>query len=163
MRALTRADVALQNSGGIRAGLPQGQVTRDMVFEVLPFENTIVTLVLTGAEVRRVLEEWLAAGRVTQVSGIRYRFDLERPAGARVTALLGPDGRPFDESRTYRVACNDFMAQGGDGAGTLAHGRDLVNSGISLREALEDRVREASAAGGTLDYREDGRVAAERP
>jgi 2',3'-cyclic-nucleotide 2'-phosphodiesterase/3'-nucleotidase len=156
MRALTGADIALQNAGGIRAGLPQGTVTRGMVFEVLPFENTLVTLELTGAEVRRSLEAALSDDRVTQVSGIRYRFDPRRDAGSRLTQLLGGDGRPLEDSRTYKVACNDFMAQG-----PLGRGHEARDSGIALRQALEDRVRQASAQGGALEYEPDGRIVSE--
>jgi len=156
MRALTGADLALQNAGGIRAGLPQGAVTRGMVFEVLPFENTLVTLELTGAEVRRSLEAGLADDRVTQVSGIRYRFDPRRDAGSRLTQLLGSDGRPLDDARTYKVACNDFMA-----LGPLGRGHQMKDTGIAIRQALEDRVRAASAQGGALDYQPDGRIVSE--
>jgi 2',3'-cyclic-nucleotide 2'-phosphodiesterase/3'-nucleotidase len=161
MRARTGADLALQNAGGIRGGLPKGTITLGMIFEVLPFDNTIVTVGLTGAEVRRALEESLARDRVTQVSGLRYRFDLHRTPGSRITALLGSDGRPLDESRTYRVACNDFMVQGGDGLATLRGGDGVRDSGIALRQALEDYVRESSAQGGALDWTSDGRIAAE--
>ena len=161
MRALTGADVALQNAGGIRGGLPQGTVTRGMIFEVLPFDNTIVTVQLAGADVRRALEASLARDRVIQVSGLRYRFDFRRAAGSRVTALLDLDGRPLDESRVYRVACNDFMVQGGDGLSALRAGGEVRDSGIEIRQALEDRVREASSGGGALDWKSDGRITPE--
>src|SRR5262245_40674517 len=59
MRRATQADVALQNNGGLRAELLQGPVTRGAIYQVIPFENTIVTMTLTGAEIRQVLEEGL--------------------------------------------------------------------------------------------------------
>jgi 2',3'-cyclic-nucleotide 2'-phosphodiesterase (5'-nucleotidase family) len=159
IRGAAEAEIGLQNNGGVRADLPEGEITRGAVYEILPFANTIVTLELTGAEVRRVLEEGLANERITRVSGIRYRFDPGAPAGARVTSLLGADGQPLQESRTYRVACDDFMVEGG--YGTLGHGRALHDTGKSSREALEDFIRRTCADGGALEFKEDGRVTRE--
>jgi 2',3'-cyclic-nucleotide 2'-phosphodiesterase (5'-nucleotidase family) len=161
MRESTGAEIALQNVGGLRAELPEGPITAGMVFEVIPFENRIVTLTLSGAEVRRALEEGLAHERVVQVSGIRYRFDLGAPVGSRVTALADSAGRPLDPERRFLVATNDFMAQGGDGHGTLSAGRDRRDTGLDLRAALERSLRRRCQGGAALDYRGDGRVTRE--
>lgn len=160
MRSTTGADVGLQNNGGLRAELPEGPVTRGAIYQVIPFENSIVTLSLKGSELRRVLEEALASERVVQVSGIRYRFDLGRPSGSRVTALMDEQSRPLDEQRVFRVACNDYMADGGDDLVTLKRGQSRVDTTIGLREALEEEVRERSARG-PFRYEADGRVARE--
>src|SRR4029077_6982377 len=92
MREAVGADIAFQNSGGLRADIPDGVVTRSTIYEVMPFDNTIVMMGLTGPEVRRALEDGRAGGRVTQVSGLRYSFDLNRPAGQRLTELLDGHG-----------------------------------------------------------------------
>src|SRR5437667_3032210 len=114
MRERVGADIAMQNSGGLRADLAEGDVTRGAVYEVMPFDNTIFTLELSGAEVKLALEQSLRTGRVTQVSGIAYRFGPARPELQRVTALTLPDGTPLDERKSYLVACNNLMAKGGD-------------------------------------------------
>ena len=160
MRSTTGAEVGLQNNGGLRAELPEGPVSRGAIYQVLPFENSIVTLSLKGSEIRRVLEEALATERVIQVSGIRYRFDLGRPSGSRVTALLDEKGQPLDEQRAFKVACNDYMADGGDDLVTLKKAKSRVDTTIGLREALEQEVREQSAHG-PFRYEGDGRVARE--
>ena len=157
MRGASGAEVGLQNNGGLRAELPEGPVTRGTLYQVIPFDNTIVTMALTGAEIRQVLEEALAGERVVQVSGIRYRFDLGRQVGSRVTALLDAQGQALDERRTYRVAVNDFMAAAGDDLVTLAHGRARVDTDLGVRQALEDWVRENSARG-AFRYQGDQRV-----
>ena len=160
MRSVTGAEVALQNNGGLRAELPEGTVTRGSIYQVIPFENSIYTLSLKGSEIRRVLEEALVTERVIQVSGIRYRFDLGRPSGSRVTSLMDEQGRPLDEERVFRVACNDYMAEGGDDLVTLKRARLKVDTTIGLRDALEAEVRERSAHG-ALRYEMDGRVTRE--
>ena len=158
MRAAVGADVAFQNSGGLRADLAEGVVTRGSIYEVMPFDNTIVTLELTGAEVMRALEDGLRSGRVTQVSGLRYAFDTRRPVMNRVTTLQAADGAAFDTVRVWKVAVNNFMAGGGDDSSTLSRGRNKQDTQVLVRDALERLVRERSAGGAALDYRPEGRI-----
>jgi 2',3'-cyclic-nucleotide 2'-phosphodiesterase (5'-nucleotidase family) len=158
MREGVGVDIAFQNSGGLRADLPEGVVTRGAIYEVMPFDNTIVTMELTGAEVRRALEDGLRGGRVTQVSGLRFSFDLSRPAMDRVTALLDASGAPLDTTRTWKVAVNNFMAGGGDDYFTLARGKHSMDTQVLVRDALEKFVRAHCAGGAALDYRAEGRI-----
>ena len=158
MRGPVGAEIALQNSGGLRADLAEGSVTRAAIYEIMPFDNTIVTMRLTGAEVVRALEDGLRTGRVTQVSGVRYAFDARRPAGSRVTEVRAGDGSAFDTTRVWMVAVNNFMADGGDEMSTLSRGRDRKDTGILVRDAMEQFVRERCAGGRSLDYRLDGRI-----
>ncbi len=159
MRAEVKADVALQNSGGLRADLAEGDVTRGSIYEVMPFDNTLVTMRLTGAQLRQVLEDGLAFGRVPQVSGLRFVFDLGRPRGTRLVMLAQADGQPVDATFKYRVVVNNFMAGGGDNYDTLARGLDITDTGINVRDALERHVLErAREGGGVLQYRPDGRI-----
>ncbi|HYM79798.1 MAG TPA: 5'-nucleotidase C-terminal domain-containing protein [Candidatus Limnocylindria bacterium] len=159
IRTAAGVEIALQNTGGLRADLAEGVVTKGAIYEVIPFENTIVTMELTGAEVRRALEEALQSERITQVSGIHYEFDLGRPGFQRVVRVTNPDGSPFDESRRYRVAVNNFMADGGDDSSVLTQGRDWKDTQVAVRDTLEAFVRTKSASGQALDYRLEGRIA----
>jgi 2',3'-cyclic-nucleotide 2'-phosphodiesterase/3'-nucleotidase len=158
MRDRAGVEVALQNTGGLRADLPQGVITRGHIYEVMPFDNTIFVQDLTGAELRRALEQGLRRNRVTQVSGIRWTFDGSRPELQRVTGLTLADGTPVDDSRTYRVACNNFMAAGGDDYDALSNGRNRQDTGLTVREALHAFVAARSKDGGAMDYRTDGRI-----
>jgi 2',3'-cyclic-nucleotide 2'-phosphodiesterase/3'-nucleotidase len=158
MRRAVAAEVALQNPGGLRADLPAGVVTRGTLYEVVPLDNTIVEMQLTGDELREALEEGLAQERVTQVSGLRYRFDLGRPVGSRVTELLDQAGEPVGPARVYAVLCNDFMAEGGDGYTALTRGRNRRDTGLTVRGALEDYVTALDREGRPLSYRREGRA-----
>jgi 2',3'-cyclic-nucleotide 2'-phosphodiesterase/3'-nucleotidase len=158
MREAVGADAALQNSGGLRAELAEGVITRGAIYEVMPFDNTIFTMELTGAELKRALEDGLRSGRVTQVSGIRFTFDPDRPSGQRVLSLARADGTPIDEARLYKVACNNFMATGGDSYDALAGGKNRADTGRTVRDAMEALVIARSKRGGALDYAVDGRI-----
>jgi 5'-nucleotidase len=146
MLAYTRAaqaQIALMNPGGIRASLSHdaspggeapGQVTYGECFTVQPFNNLVVTLSYTGAQLKEVLEEQFSghAGQTStkflQVSaGFGYTYDATRPLGQRITAIT-LDGQPIDPSRTYRVAMNDFLANGGDGFSGLKVGTERVTA-----------------------------------
>jgi len=94
MRADVHADFAFQNPGGMRADLDAGPITRGEIYAVMPFDNTIVTMELTGAQVKQALEQSLRGDRVTQVSGLTYVVDPAKPAFQRVTSLALADGTP---------------------------------------------------------------------
>lgn len=158
IRAASGADIAMQNSGGLRADLPEGPVTRGTIYEVMPFDNRVFLLGLTGAEVKRAVEQALRSQRITQVSGIRYAFDLGRPALDRVVEITTGDGTPLEMDRVYRVAVNDFMATGGDEYDVLTGGRDRKETDLLVREVLEDHVRRLTTAGQAVDSRVEGRI-----
>jgi hypothetical protein len=157
IRAAAGTDIAMQNSGGLRADLQEGEITRGSIYEVMPFDNQVFTMGLTGREVRLALEEALKSGRATQVSGIRYTFDPDRAAMDRVVSLTDAKGAALDSAKVYRVAVNDFMATGGDNYDVLAGGLDRTNTQILVRDALEKYIAERSA-NGPLEYAGDGRV-----
>ena len=142
LRAVGAADVALLNPGGLRADLREGPVTYGDLFEVLPFENTLSTLTLTGAQLTTLLRTVYAQRKgVFQVSGLRVTLDRclgdDRFKGA---TLL--DGRKLLPAARYRVVLPDFLARGGEGLepflATLAP--EQIDLGeqrpLSLRDAL---------------------------
>ena len=122
MRASTKADVAIMNGGGIRSGRvypPGAEITRRDVLAELPFDNKLVVLDITGAELKAAIENGLsqlpnAGGRFPQVSGMTVEANISRPPGSRVTSIR-VGGQPLDEHKTYRVATNDFLSRGSDG------------------------------------------------
>jgi 2',3'-cyclic-nucleotide 2'-phosphodiesterase/3'-nucleotidase len=162
MREDAKVDVALQNPGGMRADLGQGPITRGELYAVMPFDNTIVTMELTGAQLKQALEQSLRGSRVTQVSGIRYGFDPAKPEFQRITSLTLADGTPIDERKTYTVAMNNFMASGGDQYDALGQGARRTDTGRLIRDAMEAYVRAHCANGRSLDVQADGRITSAR-
>ena len=157
MRAAGGADVAFQNSGGLRADLAAGPITRGSVYEVMPFDNTLVTLTMTGAELRRMIVDGLKRNSVPIESGLRIRYDASAPEEQRLQSLTLADGSPLDDARRYKVAVNNFMASGGDNLSVYQNALDKIDTGILIRSALEDWIV-AHAKDGVLDYASDGRI-----
>lgn len=140
MREATAAEVAFQNAGGLRADLPEGEVTNGDVLDALPFLNSVVVCHMTGAQIREVLEQSLSLERgMMQASGLRATYDLARPVGRRLVELRIGD-RPADDAKVYRVATNSFVAQGGDLYSTFPVARQ-EDMGRPLSEVVMEHFR----------------------
>ncbi len=161
LRAMEQTDLVLLNSGGLRSDLPEGALTFGALYEVFPFDNTLATLQLTGAEFLSVLEELLSSSHgAPQVSGLK--IDVARcPKQSRILSASLPDGRPFDRSATYRVTTSDFLALGGDGVGRVLEKVEAARKDFGHRRP--QNMRDALASwlekrGGTLEAELDGRL-----
>jgi 5'-nucleotidase len=115
LREMEKADVSLLNPGGIRADIPAGELTYGDVYEVMPFENTIATVVVTGEELTRLLRA-AYNGRQGVYAESGLQIALSRcPGPGRLKSVVLADGKPIMAEKKYRVAMPDFLARGGDG------------------------------------------------
>lgn len=117
-RVTTDADISFVNNGSIRIGeLAAGPVTWGTLYSLQPFENRMVKLSLTGAQIRSIVEQ--SVGGATSgmhVSGMTVRFDVSKAPGQRVERITLSNGQPMEDTATYVVAVTDFLALGtGDG------------------------------------------------
>ncbi len=160
------AQIAFMNPGGLRAdmlGAAGGDLTlypSDITFaqaaSVQPFANTLVTMDLTGAQIRQVLEEqWQPAGssrpfmRLGTSTGFAYTYDPNAAAGSRILQMR-LDGNPIADQDVVKVVANSFLAAGGDNFTTLAEGANKADSG---RVDLSAQVDYLDANGIlTVDY-----------
>ncbi len=130
--ALTGATIAITNGGGIRASIPAGPITLGDVRTVQPFENTFVTLDMTGEQILASLESGVSqvedkAGRFPQVAGLKFSFDPRKPAGSRIMSVEVKTDKgyvPLDPKATYNVATSSYMAGGGDGYTAMKEAKD---------------------------------------
>ncbi len=135
---------ALQNSGGLRRSIARGKITLGTIYEVMPFENEIVVLEISGETLLQLIRHLVARGndRVTDaLSGVQ----IVACRGELRTALL--DGRPIDPQASYRLATSDYLHQGGSGYTMLTAARRVVPTGMTIREALIAFIRSQHAAG----------------
>ena len=128
-RSAAGTDFAFMNMGGLRNDLEAGPITFGTLYAIQPFGNELLKVSMSGEQVLRLLEQqWsgvhASVPRYLAVSGLRYLFDLSRPAGQRVVSVEDADGLPIDTARRYTVAANDFLVGGGDGYAALAEGAD---------------------------------------
>lgn len=155
MRRTMKADIAFQNGGGLRTSIPAGNITIGNLYEVVPFDNTLVTLELTGKQIKENLEYGIYNKQIgmLQFSGLVVKYDKSQPEGKRVVEVSLHNGRRLDLNKTYKVVTNDFLAQGGDGFTTFTQGKYINDSQIPLRNLLMDAVK----AAGKIDIVTDNR------
>lgn len=158
IRDAAQTDVAFHNAGGIRGFIGQGPIRYADVYRVMPFDNTIAVVPLTGRELARLLEEAVRGGSFLHVSGLSYVADYSRPAYSRVSDIRLPDDSELDPERTYTVAINNFLAAGGDDLPAITKHPKARETGIVLREAMADWMRAETESGRTITSAIEGRV-----
>ncbi|UUP16869.1 5'-nucleotidase C-terminal domain-containing protein [Nitratireductor thuwali] len=156
-------DFAITNGGGLRASIDEGEVTMGEVLGVLPFQNTLATFQIKGEDVVASLESGVSqieegAGRFPQVSGLRFSFDPSvAPGEGRVSDVeVSENGewQPIDPDKTYSVATNNFMRNGGDGYKLFAeNAENAYDYGPGLEEVLADYLADNSPYQPTIDGR----------
>ena len=159
--------IVITNGGGVRSSLNAGDITVGGVLEVLPFNNTVATFGLKGADVVAALENGVSraenpdnegTGRFPQVAGVRFSWDGSKPVGERVSdvEVQNADGTfgPIDPEATYKLASNNFNRTGGDGYKMFAENAiDPYDFGPTLSEVVGDYVKGNSPLTVELDGR----------
>ena len=137
-------DITFMNPGGLRADINAGDTTYREAANVQSFANTLVTLELTGAQIKGILEEqWQPAGasrpflRLGVNEALTYTYDPTAAQGAHITEIF-LDGVALDPAATYLVGANSFLAAGGDNFITFRQGVNKADSGKIDLEAMVD-------------------------
>jgi len=149
VRTRTGTAIALINAAEPQAGIRKGPITSRTIFEVLPSEDTLVTMILSGAQIKHIL------GRtVMSVSGLRIKLDATKPEGKRLMSARLEDGTPIRDKDFYSVTTNNSLLMAGDAYIEFAGGIEVEDTGILMRDALADHI----ARLGTVAPHLDGRI-----
>ena len=141
-RSEAKVDLALINTGGLRVPIAQGPIDIRLIFELMPFENEVVVVELTGKELQALFQKnsekrvWPVAGAIPT-----YR------RGQLVEVKIG--GKALEPEATYYLATSDYLAKGGDDMGFLI-GQPSVSLGIKVREAFIAQIKALTAKGQKL-------------
>ncbi len=150
-----KGDLAITNKGGVRTDLPSGIITPRDVFNVLPFDNTLGAVQVSGQFLKDLIEEKVAyGGSGLYISGLRVKVDRSRPPGDRVVSLeIG--SKPVDPNATYRLVTTDYLLEGNSGMEKLAALRSqaAVETGVYMRDAVLEYIKEFSPLQPKLDGR----------
>ena len=144
-------DVAMVNRGGLRVPIPKGEVKVQNMFELMPFENEVIFLKMTGTELRNFINHIASRGG-EGVSGIRF--------GIKEDKALDPEvqGQPLDDAKSYWLATSDYIANGGDGSEILKNIKVRILPGVRFRDMFIDHLRKFGRKGIAIDVKLDGRV-----
>lgn len=148
-------DFAFQNGGGIRATLGSGEIQKQTVYEVLPFDNSITMVTMKGSDVIALFTQAagnIGAGSMAQVSKeVNVIFNAE----AKTVESLTISGKAVDANKEYNIAVNSYLASGGDGYKVFKNATYYYDSSLMQRDAFIDYVIDL---GGTITPVTDGRI-----
>lgn len=144
-------DFALINHGGIRSFLPQGNITMENIFSLMPFENELVLIQVRGEKVKELFDH-LAYRDGEAVS--RASFGIKD--GKAVNSTI--KGRKIEDDRLYWIATSDYLANGGDGMKALTCPNRRVSIGIKIRDAIAINMKRRTQQGKTISSELEGRV-----
>ena len=168
-RKAVGADVGMVNGGSIRADLTYvpGPLTKRDVLSILPFNNPIVKVEVTGKVLKQILEHGVARsgvgednepGRFPQVSGVRFEYDIKRPAGSRIVSIT-VGGMAINDSNTYTIATSDFLvSRGGDGYTMLKQGKVLTDAITAPKDSEVFEAAIKASLNATISPAVDGRI-----
>ncbi|MBU0494627.1 MAG: bifunctional metallophosphatase/5'-nucleotidase [Chloroflexi bacterium] len=151
MRAAAQADVALSTSSSFLNSIFKGPITVNDLTEAMPYQNSLVTVRLTGAQVQQVLTvsaQNIGKGNFCQVSGVRFTI-----AGDQVTDIQ-VGGAPLDAARLYLVATTNY--QGGIAAGykdIFAAGQGYTDTGQDVGQLIVDYIQSHQQVGARVEGR----------
>ncbi len=124
-------DAALINIGGIRTTIGKGDILLKNVFEVMPFENEVIIVKMTGKDLQGLFDYYAKNQKNNPVSHLY----IETNKGILSKTLI--NGKPVDPSQDYYIATSDYLALGGDNMKFFANG-ESISTGIKLRDLFID-------------------------
>ena len=140
--------------GGLRTQWPKGNITVSHVYELMPFENEMVALQLSGASVQRMLD-YIAKKEGQPVAGLTMKIRDGKPYDVTI------GGQPFDPDKTYNVLTYDYLADGGDEMEFLKGAISRRDIGIKVRDALMQHIEQLTREGKKITAQLDGRIVKE--
>jgi 2',3'-cyclic-nucleotide 2'-phosphodiesterase (5'-nucleotidase family) len=144
-------DAAVLNMGGLRTALPIGEITMGNMYEVMPFENSVVVLKLNGGAVDSLFRHIIRRGG-EPVSGLKLEVDEKQ----HYTAWMGQ--RRFDSRRDYWVATSDYLAFGGDGFSMFKSPMQIIYLKKTIRDVLIGGVQSETRRFGVIQKRTERRI-----
>jgi 2',3'-cyclic-nucleotide 2'-phosphodiesterase (5'-nucleotidase family) len=143
-------DISVVNNGGLRNSLPKGEITLGNIYELAPFENVIYLLELNGDDVEK-MARYAVKGKNLGMTGLQ----VEGKDGELIAFTVG--GQQVLPGKSYVVAINDYLANGGDHMEFLIPLPRLEESTILMRDMILDQMKEWTAAGRAIDAAIEGR------
>lgn len=131
------AQIAITNGGGLRRGFDKGTITMGLMYELMPFDNTIVTLNIKGSDLKRVIEHGIMSEgfKPGQFYGLKVYYDKDAKANSRIKGMTLLDGTPIEMDKYYKVVTNDFIVDKGDQY-DFTGAKDIVDTGKPIRDEM---------------------------
>ena len=142
-------DFVLLNHGGIRSIISKGDITTRTAYEVMPFENSVVVVTLKGEQINEMMEYLSKAKRAHPISN-QVQLTLDKDGNIKSATV---HGEPIDVTKTYYVATNDYLYNGGDGMVFFSKNEGLHVLNYKIRDVLIDNFKKRDTLNPKQDYR----------
>lgn len=143
-----KVDVGICNFGGIRIGMPEGDIMLDDILSMFPFRNELVYMELEGRRLRNVFEK-MAASKFQAVGGVKVIVEDKT-----VTSILVGD-HPLEDDKVYRVATISFLLNGGDGLFLADGASGLKIYDMYVKDAVLEHIAVLTATGKSVTGTEE--------
>jgi 2',3'-cyclic-nucleotide 2'-phosphodiesterase (5'-nucleotidase family) len=150
LRRAGNADAAFLPGLGFGVTIQPGPITREMLVGFFPHPTSVVHERLSGRQIVAILEQSATnlrpandldrVGGLIQTSGLRWKVDLTKPVGHRISDVY-VGARPLDDATRYSVMTNGGLLQGTHRQATFGQGSDIVRDPRSFAAVLEDGVK----------------------
>ena len=134
-------DVCLLNHGGIRAVIPKGDITTRTAFEVMPFENSLIIVGLTGKEIKTLAEYIIKEKKPHPLYGMKIYIDKNTLAINKIEI----NDKPLDENQLYYVGTSDYLANGGDNMTFFKESKIKFDMEYKLRNMMIDYFKKVDS------------------
>ncbi|MFV0394845.1 MAG: 5'-nucleotidase C-terminal domain-containing protein, partial [Coprobacillaceae bacterium] len=143
MTEIGNTEIAIINGGGIRNGFTAGDITMGTMYEIFPFDNTLVTMELTGEDLKAVIEHGIPPCdfKAGQFYGINVYYDFDDDGNPVVSKMFLLDGTEIKMDETYTVSTLDFLLTGGDKY-DFSNAINAVDTMIPLRDTLVEWMKD---------------------
>ncbi len=144
-------DLSFFNYGGIRTLLPKGEITVGKVFELMPFENEMVFLQLSGTQVQEFLDAIATKGG-DSVGGVRFTIKGNKATGIKI------GNKPLNSEEKYWMVTNDYVASGGDGMEVLTQRSEIITTNRKIRDVIISYMERKYKMGEDIYVKPDNRI-----
>lgn len=155
-----KLDFALLNNGGLRVPLDSGRITIGNIYELMPFENEIVFVEISGKQMNELMDyihkRTTLSGRKSGVP-VSKNFELQLDTINQLNYCQIND-QQFDPNQSYTIATSDYLANGGDQMAFFTDPIAITYTGVKIRDAFIESIRELGRKGQVVDAKLDGRI-----
>ncbi|BDR81709.1 multifunctional 2',3'-cyclic-nucleotide 2'-phosphodiesterase/5'-nucleotidase/3'-nucleotidase [Clostridium tetani] len=143
MAKTTKSQIAITNGGGLRCPINKGDITVGILYQLMPFDNTLVTMEVKGSDIKKIVENGIGNESIgwAAISGLKVKYDLKQPFGNRIHDIKLSDGKEIDMNKYYTLVTNDFMSEGGDNF-DFTSAKNKVDTNLPIRDALIKELRD---------------------
>jgi len=145
-------DFCLLNNGGLRTSVPEGPITLGLVYQLMPFENELVVITISGEKAKELFDYVAQRGGEPISNNVKVGIKENKA----VNILI--NNKPFDGDKEYKVLTSDYLARGGDNMVFFGNPISSELVGIKLRNAIVSYLEKMSIENNTINPKMDGRV-----